>query len=95
MLKCPWKQTRKAKMTDASVIIDIWTSMKEYIPAKDRISAAEHFLTTVSEAGLVDVEVDHRELFGSCKDLDRAVQEVAVDLDLCEDVDDYNNEWDE
>lgn len=95
MLKCLWKQTRKAKMTDASVVVDIWTSMKEYIPAKDRISAAEHFLTVVSEAGLVDVEVDHLELFGSCKDLDRAVQEVAVDLDLCEDVDDYNNEWDE
>jgi hypothetical protein len=42
-------------MTDASVVIDIWTSMKEYIPVKDRISAAEHFLTIVSEAGLVDV----------------------------------------
>lgn len=81
-------------MKDTSNVIDLWTAIREYIPAKDRPSAAEHYLNTVGELGLVDLEVDYRELFGSCKDLDRALQDIVIDLDLCEDKDEYN-EWDE
>lgn len=81
-------------MTEPSAIVDIWTAIREYIPVKDRGPAAEHFLNTVGESSLVDIELHAREMFGACKDLDKALQSIAVDLDLCEDIDDYD-EWEE
>ena len=82
-------------MSDASEVLDLWTAVREYVPVKERQAAADQFVATLADSTLIDVEANIHELFGTCGVLDKALKELATELDLCEDVDDYNNDWDE
>jgi len=82
-------------MSEASEVLDLWTAMREYIPVKERKDAADQFVATLADSTLVDVEAQLHDFFGTCGVLDKALKDLAVELDLCEDVDDYNNDWDE
>lgn len=82
-------------MSDASEVLNFWSALREYIPAKERKDAAEQFVATLSDSTLIDIEASISDLFGTCGVLDKALNDLATELDLCEDVDDYNNDWDE
>ena len=50
-------------MSDTEYLVTMWQTVKEYIPAKDRQSAADHIVNE-----LVDLGIDDRDL-----------EELAVD----------------
>lgn len=58
---------------DIAGLADLWTSIKDYIPTKDRVLAAEHFLESIEENELCDLEENASELAGFCSTLDRAL----------------------
>lgn len=78
----------KISSNDASSIADLWGSVKSYIPVKDRLAAAEHFLTAVQDNAIVDLEECASELFGVCSTLDRALKAYYTE----DDYDDYEEE---
>lgn len=77
----------KLTSNEASALADLWNSVKSYITAKDRQTAAEHFLSTVQDNGLCDLEESASEMYGVCSSLDKALREYDVqdeDYDLDE-----------
>ena len=59
-------------------LVEIWASLNHtYIPQKERLQAAEHFLSTVEQTALLDLEEHALELFGNCTSLDRALKEYV------------------
>ena len=78
----------KISSNEAVSVAELWGSVKNYIPQKDRLAAAEHFLTTVQDNAILDLEECASELFGFCSTLDRALKEYAVE----DDYDDYEEE---
>jgi hypothetical protein len=62
---------------EAASLVEIWTSLKNYIPQKERLQAAEHFLSTIDQNALCDLEQNALELFGICETLDRALKEYV------------------
>ena len=83
------------KMSDSEVAtyVDMWLSMKSYIPAKDRDIACEKFLAVVNE-GICDLSEVGDEWFGFDSTLDRVIRdnyyEDAYD-NLEEDSDEYDD----
>jgi len=78
----------KISSNEATSIAELWGSIKNYIPQKDKQAAAEHFLTTVQDNAILDLEECANELFGVCGTLDRALKEYVVE----EDYDEYEEE---
>lgn len=72
-------------MTDISMLVTMWETAKEYIPAKDRQTAADHVV-----AELIDIGIDDEDL-----------KELAVDKPMLNaikehiDVSQVNDEDDE
>lgn len=59
---------------DAKTIADLWSTMKEYVPANKREELALNFLTVLVDN---DVEIEDREdLRGVDDDLDTAMDEL-------------------
>ena len=83
------------KMSDSEIAtyVDMWLSMKSYIPAKDRDIACEKFLAVVNE-GICDLSEVGDEWFGFDSTLDRVIRdnyyEDAYD-NLEEDSDEYDD----
>jgi hypothetical protein len=50
-------------MIDTELLVQFWTTVREYIPAKDRQTAADHVINELVELGIDD----------------RDLQELAVD----------------
>lgn len=77
---------------EAVALVEIWAGLKNYVPAKDQTSAAEHYIASIDDAGLVDLAVVSADLYGVCETFDKALrnfcQENGFDEDELED-------WDE
>lgn len=82
----------KLSNNDAASLAELWVSMKNYIPTKERAQAAEHFLSAIEETALCDLESSAAEMFGFCSTLDRALREYAPELDEVEDFEE-DDEW--
>ncbi len=72
---------------EAVSLAELWDSIKEYIPVKDRSTAAQHFLSAVQDSALCDLYEHSIELHGVCSILDRALEEYDVD-----DLEEYQEE---
>ncbi len=71
-------------MIDVEVLGEAYTSLKQYIPAKDRQEAADNLMSILVDA-LTDEEL---KVFGALDSkLSKALKEYAID-----DEDDYNDE---
>ena len=75
-------------MSDVEVVIDAYKILKEYIPAKDRQLASDHFVEDMQE--ILD-EQDLFKLGGVDKYLKASVKEILGD----EDFQALNEEYDE
>ena len=78
----------KISSNEAASVAELWGSIKNYISQKDRLQAAEHFLTTVQDNAILDLEECASELHGVCSTLDRALKEYVVE----DDYDEYEDE---
>jgi len=79
--------------TESVTLVELWASVKNYVPAKDQRDAAEQYIATIDEAGLIDFNAVGIELYGVCDTFDKAlrtyIQEQGYRAD--ENLDD----WDE
>ena len=66
-------------MIEPELLSDIWTTCKEYIPAKDRQSAADHVISIASDSGISDQDI--KAFGGTDAFLKRAVTEYLGDED--------------
>ena len=74
---------------ELDALIDTYTTMKEYIPSKDRQAAADHVFSILSDSGVG--EQDLRQLAGVDSYLGRASAEyLDPDEDAEEDEVDYD-----
>ncbi len=78
--------------TEVVALVELWSGIKTYVPVKDQRSAAEHFITSIDEAGLVDLSVAGPELYGVCDTFDKALR-TYVQENMIEDQD--HEDWDE
>tara|TARA_Y100000114_G_scaffold51739_2_gene47229 strand:- start:9440 stop:9679 length:240 start_codon:yes stop_codon:yes gene_type:complete len=73
---------------------DFWNVVREYVPAKDRQSAADHIVSVLVDAGADDT------ILYALRDCDKYMQEAVTeelgesdDYDIDEDEDNYG--WDD
>ena len=59
---------------DIELILELWTKMKSYMPAKERQTAADHFLSTLVNNG-VDPLLHREEFLDGCDYLLKSFQE--------------------
>lgn len=71
------------------IFADFWTTLKEYIPAKDRQTAADHAVNILSDSGASDDVL--QALRGTDKYMRNAVNEFVGE----EDEDEGLYDWDE
>lgn len=45
-------------MSDSDLLVTFWQTVKEYIPAKDRQSAADHVINELVEMGIDDRDLE-------------------------------------
>lgn len=77
---------------EAITLVELWVGIKNYVPAKDQRSAAEHYIQSIDDAGLVDFSVSSAELYGVCDMFDKALQAYCQENGLDEE---ELDEWDE
>lgn len=82
----------KLHASDAVSLVEIWAGLKNYIPAKDQRSAAEHFILSLEDHGLVDFSVDQRDFYGVCDVFDTSLRIYCEDQGYLDEVDEG---WDE
>jgi len=70
-------------------IADVWNVFKNYLDKKHIETAAERFVDLLADYGIDDITF--KELLGTDKDLDNAIQYYLEDDDEI----DYDDEWDE
>ena len=75
---------------ESSLIVDIWNTFKDSVDKKHIELVAEKFVEVCADYGTDDSEF--REAMGSCDTLDAA---ISYYLDIDDDSDDDDNEWDE
>lgn len=46
-------------MSDSEFLVAVWQTVKEYIPSKDRQSAADHVINELVEMGIDDEELEN------------------------------------
>lgn len=83
----------KLHATDAVALVEIWAGIKTYVPAKDHRACANQFITTIDEAGLVDLSIAAEELYGVCETFDKALRDYCEENSFDDDLD--YNDWDE
>ena len=78
--------------SEAVGLVELWLSIRNYIPMKDQRSAAEQFISTIDDAGLVELGMNSNELFGTCEVFDKALRTYCRENGLYEEVEEA---WDE
>jgi hypothetical protein len=73
-------------MSDIESVREIWTVLKEYIPAKEKQEAADHLIPLIVDMDYPDSEF--QSLVRSCRYLEEAAEEYLDDLD-----DEEAEEW--
>ena len=72
-------------MSDSEFLVAVWQTVKEYIPSKDRQSAADHVINELVELGIDD---DDLENLAVDKQMLNAIKEHIVVHDKDEDDED-------
>ncbi len=83
----------KLHTTEAVALVEIWVGLKNYVPAKDQKQAAEQFIASIDDAGLVDVGLCSSDMYGICDTFDISLRTYCEENGLLEE-DEYE-EWDE
>jgi putative heme degradation protein len=65
---------------EINLFLEIWDTVKVYIPQKEKIEAAQHVLQMLDEYG-IDVEEHSVEMSDHCAILEKAVKEILTDYD--------------
>lgn len=58
---------------EIGLFLELWDTLKVYIPVKEKLDAAQHVLTTIDEHG-IDLIEHEDELMGHCSVLDSAIK---------------------
>lgn len=75
-------------MIEVELVIEIYQTLKEYIPAKDRQAAADHMVNVVCEYNVSDSDV--KALAGVDSYMKRAIEEyIGEDVEEDDDSEDY------
>lgn len=64
----------KLHASDTVALVEVWTALKNYVPAKDQRQAAEQFIASLEDAGLVDFSIDNRDVYGVCEVFDAVLR---------------------
>lgn len=83
----------KLHATEASVLVELWTNIKNYIPVKDQRAAADQYIIAIDDAGLVDLTVVSQDLYGVCEVFDKALRDFCQEHGS--DFEDDDLDWDE
>jgi hypothetical protein len=70
------------------IFVEFWTTLKEYIPAKDRQTAADHAVNLLSDSGVSD------DVLNALKGTDKYMKNAVIDV-IGEDDEDEYEDWDE
>jgi len=62
---------------EISLILELWDTVKVYIPVKERLDAATHVLQMLDEYG-IDIEEKRDDLSEHCAILEKAVKNVTA-----------------
>lgn len=82
----------KLHASESIALVELWAGIKNYVPAKDQRSCVEQFISAIDEAGLVDLTLSSREMYGVCGTFDAALRRYCEDNGLIEE---SYNDWDE
>jgi|TARA_R110001606_G_scaffold47376_3_gene120591 hypothetical protein len=74
---------------DMEIILDVWDTMKSYIPAKEKMAAAERIIKLCDDNGIRKTDI--AEMTDDDKILETAFDRYFID----DDEDDLDNDWDE
>ena len=69
---------------EISLFLDIWDTVKVYIPIKEKQEAAQHVLQMLDEYG-IDIEEHKSEMSDHCSILETAIKEILAGYDDLED----------
>lgn len=83
----------KLHPSDTSALIELWSSLKSYVPAKDQRACADQYVATIAELELVDFAVSRSDLYGTCGIFDKALNEYYEDHYGEDELND--DDWDE
>lgn len=72
-------------MSDSEFLVAVWQTVKEYIPSKDRQSAADHVINELVELGIDDEDLEN---LAVDKQMLNAIKEHIVVHDKDEDDED-------
>jgi|TARA_R110002074_G_scaffold35457_6_gene96850 hypothetical protein len=75
---------------DEDCLPEIWNVLKEYIPAKDRQTAADHWVSSLIDLGVADETLT--DLGKEDPQIRSAVADAIPDDDLVDDEDEYGDE---
>jgi hypothetical protein len=78
-------------MDEITIALELWNSLKNYVPAKERQSAADHYFTTITDLG-IDVDSHRDEIHESCDYLFKSLTEYLEEL---EGDSEYDEDYDE
>jgi hypothetical protein len=78
--------------TDSVALVELWTVIKNYVVVKDQRACADQFIATITEAGLVDIDVDSSHLYGVCDLFDKALRQYIEDNGMGEE---DHSDWNE
>lgn len=70
------------------IFVDFWTTLKEYIPTKDRQTAADHVVSMLSDSGVSD------EVLLALKGTDKFMKNAVIEFGG-EPEDEEYEDWDE
>jgi hypothetical protein len=68
-------------LENTTFVLDAWAVLKDYVPVKDRRAAAEQYMKTAIETGMVDIDSDTDELLGHCRYIDKVISELSSEGD--------------
>jgi hypothetical protein len=77
---------------DTVALIEIWTSIKSYVPVKDQRSCAEQFISIIDDTGLIDLSIEGTDLYGTCDIFDKALRTYCDENGL---TNESLEDWDE
>jgi hypothetical protein len=60
--------------TEVTALVELWVSVRSYVPLKDQRQCAEQFIATIDEAELIDLSIPNPELYGICDIFDNALR---------------------
>lgn len=76
---------------DSELLLNLWLSVKPYIPKKELIEAAGAYIRNAEE--FIDIEAVMPDVLGQCRALDAAMEEMWPS-DIVEEFDDDDGDFD-